>query len=200
LQPDKKIFNFGIISPTYMKKLSYLIIIMTFLSCNSFSQQIFRLYEGKAPGSEGWNYKEKEWTTPMMTGRMIRNVVDPTLEVYIPDKPVANGTAIIVCPGGGNIWLSYSSEGTDVAKWLAGKGLTAFVLKYRLNKTPEDPKEFAVFTQNYFKKILAPPEEGESSKAPVPVPSEKYLGEDDGIRAVEYVREHSLLCELVICH
>jgi acetyl esterase/lipase len=174
-----------------MKKLAYLIIVMTFLSCDGFSQQIFRLYDGKAPGSEDWNYKEIEWSSPMMKGRMIRNVVDPTLEVYIPDKPAANGTAVIVCPGGGNIWLSYSSEGTDVAKRLAGKGITAFVLKYRLFKTPEDPKEFESFTAEFFKRILKPPDSGNIARSPVPLPSEKHLGAEDGIRAIEYLRAHA---------
>jgi len=167
-----------------MKIKTLAIICTTLLGLNGFSQQIVRLYEGKAPGSEDWNHKEIEWTSPMMTGLMIRNVVDPTLEVYMPDKELATGTSVIVCPGGGNVWLSYSNEGTEVAKWLAAKGITAFVLKYRLNKTPEDPEEFAAFTLEFFKRIMA-------LQSPVPLPSEKYLGGDDGIRAVEYIRQHA---------
>jgi acetyl esterase/lipase len=118
-----------------MKKLLFAVICIALLEINGFSQKILHLYEGKAPSSEGWNYNEIE-----MPGRMIRNVVDQTLEVFMPDKSLATSTAVIVCPGGGNIWLIYSNEGTGVAKWLAGKGITAFVLKYRLLKTPEDPK------------------------------------------------------------
>jgi acetyl esterase/lipase len=164
---------------------------ISFIGLTGFSQKVVRLFEGKAPGSEDWNYSEIEYVNPMNKGLMVRNVVDPTLEVYKPDKAVASGTSVIVCPGGGNVWLSYSSEGTDVAKWLAAKGITAFVLKYRLNHTPEDEAEFAKFTQDFFRRILTPAKEGEASKAPVPLPSEKYLGGEDGIRAVEYVREHS---------
>lgn len=167
-----------------MKKfLAVIFSVILAVSCG-FSQRIFRLYEGKAPGSEDWNYKEIEWTSPMMPGKMIRNVVDPALEVYMPAKSSATGTAVIVCPGGANIWLSWSNEGTDVAKWLADKGITAFVLKYRLNRTPEGEKEFMEFIPSYLKKIM-------SEKTPVPVPAEKYPGGEDGIRAVRYVREHA---------
>lgn len=175
-----------------MKRILFMIPCIFFLVADGFSQKIVRLYEGKAPGSEDWNHKEIEWSSPMMSGRMIRNVVDPTLEVYMPDKSVTTGTAAIVCPGGGNIWLSYSSEGTDVAKWLAGKGITAFVLKYRLIKTPEDEAEFGKFTMEFFSSIMAPRDDRDSiRRAPVPLPSEKYLGGEDGIRAIEYVRDHA---------
>jgi len=174
-----------------MRKLLFTIICIAFLAMNVFSQKVVRLYDGKAPGSEEWNYREIEYINPMNKGLMIRNVVDPTLEVYMPNKSAASGTAVIVCPGGGNVWLSYSSEGTDVAKWLAAKGITAFVLKYRLNRTPEDEAEFTKFTQEFFRRILTPAKEGEPSRAPVPLPSEKYLAGEDGIRAVEYVRENS---------
>jgi hypothetical protein len=87
-----------------MKNVSVLILFFTFLASSGFSRQIFPLYEGRAPGFEDLNYKEIDWSSPLMTGRMIRNVVDPTLEVYIPDKSLATGTSVIICPGGGNIW------------------------------------------------------------------------------------------------
>ena len=177
-----------------MKQLFFVIICFSMLSQSAFPQKIYRLYEGKAPGSETWNYKEIEWSSPTTTGKMIRNVVDPTLEGYFPDKLLASGTAVIVCPGGGNIWLSYSNEGTEVAKWLAAKGITAFVLKYRLIHTPEDPKEFTQFTQEFFKKLFSQPKAGDSAmtaKAPAPLPSEKYPGGDDGIMAVKYLRNHA---------
>ncbi len=62
------------------------------------------------------------------------------LTVFEPAKGKANGTAIIIAPGGGFQALSITKEGTDMAKWMAEKGVTAFVLKYRLNQSKtEDP-------------------------------------------------------------
>ncbi|MFX8331602.1 hypothetical protein ABTL50_19420, partial [Acinetobacter baumannii] len=68
----------------------------------------------------------------------------PTLNVFLPDPAVANGTSVVICPGGGFIALSINSEGYDVAKWLTKKGVTCFVLKYRLaHCTSNDPiKDF----------------------------------------------------------
>jgi len=60
----------------------------------------------------------------------ISNIVLPTLTAYLPEKP--NGTAIMICPGGG-YWIEAAGhEGVDVAKWFNSFGITAFVLKYRL--------------------------------------------------------------------
>jgi len=59
-------------------------------------------------------------------------VTDPTITPYFPEKGKANGTAIVVCPGGGYVHLSMIKEGADVAKKFAEIGVTAFVLKYRL--------------------------------------------------------------------
>ncbi|HEY4150352.1 MAG TPA: alpha/beta hydrolase [Chitinophagaceae bacterium] len=66
-------------------------------------------------------------------GRLsIARVSIPTLSIYLPDPTKANGTAIIICPGGGYTHLAASHEGIDVAKALNEWGITAFVLKYRL--------------------------------------------------------------------
>ncbi len=61
---------------------------------------------------------------------MISSVYNPTLTVYRPSSP--NGCAVVVCPGGGYAVLSSLNEGSRVAEWLTGQGITAFVLKYRL--------------------------------------------------------------------
>ena len=67
----------------------------------------------------------------------ITDVSDPTITVYQPEKP--NGTAVIVAPGGGFMFLSYAHEGTQVCEWLNSLGVTAVLLKYR---TPtRDEKE-----------------------------------------------------------
>ena len=65
------------------------------------------------------------------------DVADPTITVYRPEKP--NGTAVIVAPGGGFMFLSWAFEGTQVCDWLTSQGITAVLLKYR---TPtRDEKE-----------------------------------------------------------
>ena len=60
----------------------------------------------------------------------VRNVKIPTLKIFVPENP--NGTAMIICPGGGYALLAIKRSGYDVAKWLNKLGITAFVLKYRL--------------------------------------------------------------------
>lgn len=53
------------------------------------------------------------------------------LTVFLPEPDKANGAAVIVCPGGSYYWISRKAEGADVARRLAEKGFTAFVLHYR---------------------------------------------------------------------
>ncbi|HKE26158.1 MAG TPA: alpha/beta hydrolase [Bryobacteraceae bacterium] len=64
--------------------------------------------------------------------RSITNVSQPTLTVYLPDKAHANGTAIVICPGGGYQHLAIDKEGHDIAQWLTTIGIAGMVLKYRL--------------------------------------------------------------------
>lgn len=72
-----------------------------------------------------------------------RNVTIATLTPFLPAPGKASGAAVIVAPGGGFRTLSMNNEGWDVARALADKGVAAFVLKYRLNQTPQDMGEFA---------------------------------------------------------
>jgi acetyl esterase/lipase len=106
------------------------------------------IWPGTAPGSEQWKYSEVQSTVeyPPKSGKTVvleyRNVVTPALQVFEPTVGKGNGTAVIVCPGGGYEGLEWISEGTLVAQWLAKRGVTAFVLKYRLRHTPEERQAF----------------------------------------------------------
>ena len=71
-----------------------------------------------------------------------RNVTVATLTPYLADPARATGAAVIVAPGGGFRTLSMENEGSEVAQALAARGVSAFVLKYRLNQTPRDMAEF----------------------------------------------------------
>ena len=89
-----------------------------------------RLWPGKAPGSEQWLVPES--TTVSASGdRIVANVSEPTLAVFLPEQAIANGTAAIIAPGGALRVLGMDNEGTRVARWLNTKGIAAFVLKYR---------------------------------------------------------------------
>lgn len=51
---------------------------------------------------------------------------------FLPPPGTANGTAALLCPGGGYLYSAFDLEGYDIAQWLTAIGVTAFVLKYRL--------------------------------------------------------------------
>ena len=95
-------------------------------------EKIIKVWPGKIPGTiENSVYKEEDLTNESGVYR-ISKVTDPTLTVFAPPKEKANGTAIIICPGGGYEHLAYAHEGVATAKWLNEIGITAFILKYRL--------------------------------------------------------------------
>ena len=52
--------------------------------------------------------------------------------VYQASNEKANGTAVVICPGGGYASVWHVKEGTEVAKWFNGLGVSAFVLFYRM--------------------------------------------------------------------
>ena len=66
-------------------------------------------------------------------GERISNVSEPTLTVYPASYDRPARTAVIICPGGGYEFLSFTREGHQYAQWLSGLGVTAFVLKSRLS-------------------------------------------------------------------
>ena len=102
-----------------------------------------RLWPGKAPGTEQWTLPETASTTPN-GARILTNVSDPTLTVYLPDAPKATGAAVVIAPGGALRMLAMGTDGEPVARWLNSKGIAAFVLKYRtLQMTHERQAEMA---------------------------------------------------------
>ena len=82
--------------------------------------EVIPLWTGEAPGAE-----KPAGPSPIIT-------------VYRPESP--NGTAIVICPGGGYGGLVKGPEGTGIARWLNGHGITGVVLEYRLpNGNPIRP-------------------------------------------------------------
>jgi acetyl esterase/lipase len=89
------------------------------------------LWPSGAPGSEGKTAKEV--VAKSASGELsVWSIHNPSLTPYLPPKEKANGTAILVIPGGGHRNLAITHEGYNVAEWLSERGIAAFVLKHRL--------------------------------------------------------------------
>lgn len=73
--------------------------------------------------------------------RMVTNVTRPTLTVYRPAKDKETRTAMIICPGGGYWNLYWELEGEEVAAWLNSIGVTGIILKYRVPRRPDEPRD-----------------------------------------------------------
>ena len=159
--------------------------------------QVIRLWPDGPPRSLPEVGPESDYraTSGVAAGTtMLRNVSNSTLTVFRPPADKANGIGVIVCPGGGWRILAWQHEGIDVANWLAERGYTAFLLKYRLMATPIDDAHF-------FGQIA---KVGHNAAAPVPAAAaprklEALIGDEatryareiaaeDGHRAVEIVR------------
>jgi acetyl esterase/lipase len=105
-----------------------------------------RIWPGKAPGEKGDIGPEKVEPAPPNEIRPITrlaNVSDPTITVHRPPKETANGTAVVICPGGGYYILATDLEGDEVADWLNSIGVTGIVLKYRVPARKDQPKHLA---------------------------------------------------------
>ncbi|GAA3928185.1 alpha/beta hydrolase [Hymenobacter algoricola] len=121
-----------------MKKLLVTLVMLGAASQLASAQAVVSLYSGTIPNSIASDLKETSLTLPG-GGVRVSSVVQPTLQVFRPAKDKANGTAVIICPGGGYVRLSMDNEGSDVARRLTEMGITAFVLKYRLPNDQSQP-------------------------------------------------------------
>ncbi len=142
-------------------------------------EKVIRLYEGPAPGSENWKQEEKQNRTNQWQTRVVFNVANPTLTLFPADPSNANGTTVVICPGGAFFALSIDSEGFDVARWLNAKGVTCFVLKYRLVECKTDDPIRELTTRGKLDDIVAPIVK---------------LAMADGNAAIGYVRRHAKEC------
>ncbi|WP_419800918.1 alpha/beta hydrolase [Mucilaginibacter sp.] len=95
------------------------------------AQTVIPLYPGAIPNSINDNaYQEVKSGSANNIG--YSKVTKPTLEIYLPAKDKATGAAVVICPGGGYAFVSYTHEGIEIAEAFNKIGVAAFVLKYRL--------------------------------------------------------------------
>ena len=129
---------------------------------------------------------DQESLLPADATKIVRNVVSPTLTVYLPSASTRTGAGVVVCPGGAFRFLSIEHEGTDVAHWLVERGVAAFVLRYRVAPTPVSEEDFHRYLQSVFSR---PIDAGESAREAM----EKVisLAVEDGGQALTVVRQHA---------
>lgn len=106
-------------------------LLLLFVTLHLVAQETIPLYPSAIPNSIPNQMKEVKME---QDGKLLgyRNISQPTLTVYLPDRKIATGTAVIICPGGGYGMESYRLEGTIIAEAFLRKGIAAFILKYRL--------------------------------------------------------------------
>ncbi len=122
----------------YFRKRPITVLVITLASIVMGNAQdsttVISLWQGGAPGFEGMkNIPEqaKDW--------WVRDINNPSITIYQPAPDKSNGTAVVICPGGGFTNLVYKAEGRDAAKFLNSLGVTALVLKYRLFRMEHSP-------------------------------------------------------------
>jgi acetyl esterase/lipase len=155
--------------------------------------RIIPVWPKDAPGSEKWTQKEVEHDSALLQAKVVRNVVHPTLTAFWPERSKANGTAVILCPGGGFHFLCCEAEGTDVAERLRARGVAAFVLKHRLINTGATEAEFHVTLVKaaLLKGIADNLIGGERPVLPEYVRKFSALAVADGRQAIKVLREHA---------
>lgn len=166
------------------------------------SIQEFPIWPGVASGSENWTQQQNDVSLP--SAHVVYNVVRPTLTAYFADPKTATGAVMIVAPGGGFRFLQIDNEGTEVARALAARGITTFVLKYRTEKMPDSTPGFLLAAMRFLSQLkdltdrgakgeimLAGGPDTTRSLAPDNILNWPFYGAADGVQAMKIVRANA---------
>jgi acetyl esterase/lipase len=149
---------------------------------------------GIPPGSEKSTWHEQAMQPPesSIPDEMVRNVVVPSLTMFKPAAGTANGTAIVVAPGGAFHFLMMYHEGYDVARWLTEFGVTAFVLKYRVQHTPENDADMPAFLEELGRELPGVNQtEVDPPMTYSPAEEARLWAEEDGRQAIRFLRQNA---------
>ncbi|MCF0049699.1 alpha/beta hydrolase [Dyadobacter sp. LJ53] len=118
----------------FVTRLDFMCLLLVFWAFSAAAQTVMPLYPAKVPNAIAGPDEESS------KDQVIRKVSKPTLTVFLPPAGTANGSAVIVCPGGGYGVLVMEWEGYRIARELNKSGIAAIILKYRLpdDKTMKD--------------------------------------------------------------
>ncbi|MDC6367624.1 MULTISPECIES: prolyl oligopeptidase family serine peptidase [Flavobacteriaceae] len=99
----------------------------------ALAQNSIKLWPNGTPSTKNdKNYIEETQYDTMGNIRGYSKISEAVLTVFPAPQEIANGTSVVICPGGGYSHLAINKEGYKVARWLNSLGITAFVLKYRM--------------------------------------------------------------------
>lgn len=121
-------------------KIHIFLLQFIFVLCNTgllYAQSdslVIPLWKNGPPGFESRKNEPEE-----AKDYWVKNINNPSITIFFPPVEIANGTAVLICPGGGFRLLVFKSEGVDPAKFLNKLGITAIILKYRLPREPNSP-------------------------------------------------------------
>jgi len=110
-----------------MKPIIHFFVLLLFSTCLTAQNKVLKVWPNGAPSHNGMDEPEEKYD-----GVRVRNVSEAEMYVYLPDKNINTGAAVVICPGGGYWIEAMDHEGYDIAKWLQSKGIAGIVLKYRL--------------------------------------------------------------------
>ena len=138
--------SFGIFRSTSEMKLLVSICYIAIIACViAKSKEDVILWPNGAPGEGGYEISPETTIPPKNKSDVLRvkNVSIPTIKYFPAPKELSNGSAVLVCPGGGYNILAIEHEGTDVCKWLNSIGVHAILLKYRVPRRIDREKHEA---------------------------------------------------------
>ena len=98
----------------------------------------FALWDNGVPG-----FEDRKDIAEISQDWWTKQINDPSIHYFPADAALSNGSAVLIMPGGGHIELVTTTEGNAVAHWLAERGVTAFILYYRLANEEDAPWEIS---------------------------------------------------------
>ncbi len=161
-----------------MKFLPYFPLLLFLFSGVMAQEKVIPLLSASKANTANEVGEKTYFVSTPFNAHIIYNVTASSLLMYRPDS--ANGTSVIVCPGGAFHVLNIEKEGYKIAEALIKKGITVFILKYRLAP---------LFTDNPWQEMMAVLQDRQrflEVAAPV-----KKLAQDDAHAALRWVMDNA---------
>src|SRR5262245_16227144 len=117
-----------------VRVLTLLVSLTLLFPSSARAQEQIPLWPNGAPG-----FEDRKDVPEIKETFYIRNIHNPSLTAFLPSAEKANGTAVVICPGGAHRFLTIDAEGNSPARFLSDLGVAAFVLKYRLGRDDKSP-------------------------------------------------------------